>query len=386
MERKSKKRGNNEGSIWQRADGRWAAGVTLENGTRKSYYGKSREEVAKKLASALKAHQDGLPLAPEKQTVAAFLPEWLESAKPGLKPRTIDDYDTVVRLHLVPTLGKVRLVRLTPQHVQALMASKLKDGLSPRRVQIIQVVLHRALRQAEQWGLVSRNVASLVDRPKVHRHEIEPLTPEDARKLLDSLKGDRLEALYSVALAVGLRRGEALGLRWKDIDLEAKHPSLRVTQALQRYGGSLHLDEPKTERSRRTIVLPQVVVNALRRHMVRQLEERLKLGPAWNDAGLVFTTMIGTPLEPRNVLRHFKAALVTAEIEEKRFHDLRHTSASLLLAQGVAPRVVMEILGHGSIGITMDIYSHVMPALERDAAAKMDDALTATVLAQQVRG
>ena len=234
----------------------------------------------------------------------------------------------------------------------------------------MHAVLRRALGQALKWGLVARNVATLVDPPRVQRREVQPLGPDQARAILAAVQGDRLEALYSVALAVGLRRGEALGLRWTDVEFDAG--ALAVRAALQRVNGKLQLVQPKTARSRRTIALPQSVIVALHRHRVRQLQERLLAGQRWHDTGFVFTTTLGTPLDPRNVYRHFQRALDKAGLPRKRFPDLRHTCATLLLAQGVHPRVVMDILGHSQIALTMDTYSHVIPALQREAAGRMD--------------
>ena len=374
------KRGQNEGSIYKRNDRRWVAVVSLgyKGGKRfrKSFYGKTRREVQEKLTAALRSHQQGLPLAPERQTVAQFLEYWLaESVKQNVRPRTYEGYCLHVRLHIVPALGRIRLAKLTAQNVQEFLNAKLRDGYAPRTVQYMHAVLRRALGQALRWGLVAQNVATLVDRPKVRRPEVKPFDPEQARALLAAVKGDRLEALYSVALAVGLRRGEALGLHWDDVDLEAG--TLRVRVTVQRVDGKLRLVETKTDRSRRTIALPQTAAAALRVHRTRQLRERLAAGSRWQETGLVFTTTIGTPLEPRNVTRQFRKVLMKAGLPLKRFHDLRHTCASLLLAQGVHPRVVMEILGHSQISMTMDTYSHVMPVLERDAASQMD-ALLAT--------
>jgi integrase len=205
---------------------------------------------------------------------------------------------------------------------------------------------------------------------QVRRPEVKPFTPDEARLFLEVIRGDRLEALYSVALAVGLRQGEALGLRWGDIDLNSG--TLRVRSALQWLYGKPHFVEPKTERSRRSIALPRVAIDALRPHRTRQFEERLIAGSSWQEHGLVFATTVGSPIHPRNLVRHFHRTLEKAGLPKKRFHDLRHTCASLLLAQGVQPRVVMEILGHSQISLTMDTYSHVIPALTREAANHMD--------------
>lgn len=262
------------------------------------------------------------------------------------------------------------MAKLSPSDIQPFLNDKLAEGLSPRTVRYLHAVLRRALGQALKRGLVPRNVATLVNLPKAQRPEVEPFTPDQARSFLAAIHGDRLEALYSVALSVGLRQGEALGLRWEDVDLDTG--TITVRKALQRLNGVFELVEPKTARSRRTIALPQTAVTALRVHRTRQLQERLLAGSKWCENGLVFTNTFGTPIDASNLIRHFHRALVAAGLPRKRFHDLRHTCASLLLAQGVHPRVVMDILGHSQISLTMDTYSHVIPALQREAASQMD--------------
>ena len=280
-------------------------------------------------------------------------------------------YEVHVRLHLKPTLGDIRLEQLTPLHVQALLNRKLQDGLSPKSVRYIRGTLRNALNQAVRWGLVSRNAAALVDPPRVERYEIKPFTPDEARSFLSAIRGDRLEALYSVALTMGLRQGEALGLRWREIDLELGY--LRVSKQLQRIDGKLQLVDPKTVGSRRTLVLPSSIVAKLRDHRIRQLDERLRAGANWRETDLVFSAMDGGALEGSTVTRSFHARLGAAGIAQRRFHDLRHSCATLLLVQGVSPRVVMDVLGHSEIGMTMNTYSHVIPELRRDAADRMDD-------------
>jgi integrase len=234
-------------------------------------------------------------------------------------------------------------------------------------------ILRTALNDAAKWNLVARNVASLVDPPRVPEREVEGLSPQDAKKLLAAVKGDRLEALYSVALAVGLRQGEALGLRWDDVDLRAGTVSVR--QALQRLHGSYEFVDPKTKRSRRTIVLPAFATAALKRHQKRQEAERKAGKEEWQEAGLVFTTADGRPLHYSTVTKAFQRLLRDAGLRRQRFHDLRHACASLLLAQGVQPRVAMELLGHSQLNTTMNIYSHVIQDAQRDAASRMNAAL-----------
>jgi integrase len=232
-------------------------------------------------------------------------------------------------------------------------------------------VLRKALNQALRWQSVARNVATLVDAPRTSDFSIQPLDVAQAQRLLDAVAGHRLEVLYRLALSLGLRRGEICGLRWEDIDFTQM--SLRVAGALQRINGKLEWAAPKTASSVRSVALPPTLLSALRQHAERQAAEREALGAEWQECGLVFVSERGTPLEPRNVVRHFKAALKQAGLpEQTRFHDLRHSCATLLIAQGVHPRVIMEILGHSQISTTMNTYAHVLPATQREAAAKID--------------
>ena len=371
------RRGNKEGSIHKRKDGRWAcvADMGYSNGKRrrKYLYGKTRREVQERLTAVQHEIQRGIPVSSDRQTLAQFLAVWLESSvRPRVGPKTYVSYEQLVRLHTAPSLGRHSLRKLEPQHVQSWLNEKLSSGLSPRTVQYLRATLRNALNHAIRWGLVARNVAALADAPRVMRHEVQILDPGQARTFLEAAKGDRLEALYSVA--VGLRQGEALGLGWSDVDLD--RGLLFVRGSLQRLDGKLRIVEPKSRHSTIAINLPEVCRVALREHRVRQLEERLVAGSRWIDSGLVFTTSIGSPLEGTNVTRYFQTILERAGLPRIRFHDLRHTCASLLLAQGVQPRMVMETLGHSQISLTMNTYSHVMPAMRKDAADRMDAILS----------
>ena len=234
----------------------------------------------------------------------------------------------------------------------------------------MRAVLRAALTQAVRDGLIVRNPAGLSRPVRVEHREMTVLSPAQARTFLDAVRGDRLEALYSTALAVGLRQGEALALRWQDVDLEAA--TLRVEHGLQRIAGKVQLVPTKSTRSRRTVVIPGMVADALRAHRTRQLEERLLAGGRWHDDAYVFTSTIGTPIDASELRRAFAAVLRRAGLPVIRFHDLRHSAASLMLAQGVAPRGGTETLGHSSITLTMDTYSHVLPALQRQAADAID--------------
>lgn len=371
----SKKRGNGEGSIYKDKDGRWRGSVHLGyrggKRLRKTVSARSRAEVARKVRDALQAAESGLRFGPERQSLADFLARWLRDVvEPGTRPKTARSYRDMVNAHIVPNLGKRKLLKLTPQDVRAFMRDKLSEGLSPKTVKHLRDTLRNALNVAVRDGLLVRNAAALAEPPKATNKEMAVFTPNQARQFLEEVRGHRLEALFSVTLALGLRQGEILGLRWRDVDLEGAR--LTVRYQLQRIDGRLRLVEPKTARSARTLMLPAVAVSALAAHQERQEQERLLAGTRWVETGMVFTTTIGTMLDQRNLLRDFYAILKTSELPKVRFHDLRHSAATLLLAQGVHPRVVMDLLGHSSIAVTLNTYSHVIPDMKRESAAQMD--------------
>jgi integrase len=398
----AKRRGAGEGTIARRSDNRWQAvlncGYSNGRRVRKYFYGDSEAAVQAQLLKARSDRFAGLPIITEKQTVQQYMEDWLERVlRPRAKPRATESFGTISRRHIFPTLGRIQLAKLTPQHVQRLLDEKSKTitdasgkvkqkGLSAQTITNIRTVLRSALAQALKWGLVHRNVAALVSAPRISRKKITPLDADSARAFLAAARGHRFEAMFLTTLTLGLRRGEVLGLRWQDLDLDARQ--LRVAQSLQRLKtGStdmgrkteLRATETKTDGSQRTIALPDSVVAALKSQRARQAEERLVAGPKWQDAGLVFTTPLGRGIEPILLHRAFKAILEKAGLPTTlRLHDLRHSAASLLLAQGVPPRAIMELLGHQSISTTMNLYAHVMPAMMREAADKMDAILSTT--------
>jgi len=373
------RRANGEGSVYRRADGRWAGAfyVLRPDGgrQRRTAYGKTRKEVSAKLTEMAAKTAAGVPLAVKSWTVASYADYWIASVvEARCRPSTVSSYRGTLRKHIVPAVGSVTLRRLTPAHVRALMAAKLEAGGSVRSVQIVHAVLRAMLAEAVREELVERNVASIVKGPAAKHEEVKPWGAAEAAVFLAAARGDRLFALFAVGVAVGLRKGELAGLRWEDVDLD--QGLVHVRQTIQRvYGVGIVVGPPKSARSRRDVPLPVYAVQALKEHRTRQLEERLAMGRYWIDSGLVFTTTIGTGLDPRNLTRVLDELIAAAGVRRIRFHDLRHTCASLLLAQGVPARVVMDVLGHSQFSITMDLYSHVMPSALREAADAVDRAL-----------
>jgi integrase len=372
------KRGNGEGSITRRKNGGWMAQYTVytANGRkRKTLYGKTRQEVAARLARALSDREGGLVFDAEGLKLAEYLGRWLEdSVKGTVRNTTYERYEQITRTHIVPMLGAIKLKALTPTHVRGLYKEKL-SSLSPRTVQYIHVTLHKALKQAVSDGLIPRNATEAVKPPQVRREEIRPLTPEQVKMLLDAASGDRLEALYVLAVHTGLRQGELLGLKWDDIDLQAR--TLQVRRALTTAKGGPRLAAPKTKGSRRRVSLTRVAAQAFKGHLERQLEEIDRAGSLWQENGLVFASETGAPLDRRDLTsRRFKPLLERAGLPHFRFHDLRHTCATLLLTQNVNPKVVSEMLGHSSIAITLDTYSHVLPNMQDSAARALEEALS----------
>jgi integrase len=372
----ARKRGNGEGSITRRKDGLYMARYTVQTATgtkRKTLYGKNREVVAEKLVDALSNRNQGLVFDAGSQTVGEYMEQWLQtSARESVRESTYESYRNQVRRYVVPAIGRVKLKRLSAMQIQGMYRAMLDRGLSPRTVQYTHAVLHRALRQAVRWGLVPRNVSEDVDRPRLRREEIRPLNRHQARHLLNTTgeSGDRFEALYVLALHTGMRPGELLGLKWEDVNFD--EGGLQLNRAL----AGKNLTAPKTKRSRRRIDLSTASIAALKAHRKRQLEERMQKAGLWRDHGLVFPSTVGTPLFHRNVVRAFKDLLKRAGLPQStRLYDLRHTCATLLLGSNVHPKYVQELLGHASIALTLDTYSHVLKGMDGGIGGAMDEAL-----------
>jgi integrase len=380
-----RQRGNGEGSVYERKDKdgrvigyRGAYFARTTNGIRKRFYvsGKTKTEVKAKLRKATADRDDGIVLDAENPTVGKYLERWLpDSVKDTVKQTTYECYERLLRLHLVPALGTIKLKALTPAHVRALYREKLDSGLTATSVQRVHALLHKALKQAVNDGLLPRNVTEAVKAPRQSRKEIRALNPEQARAFLQAARGNRLETLYLLAIHTGLRQSELLGLKWEDVDLEAKRLSVRRILSAAKSGPTF--TTPKTNKSR-TVRLTSRAVEALHVHRKRQAEEREKLGKPWRDHGLVFCTQVGTPLNRNNVhSRSFKPLVKRAGLPPTlRFHDLRHTFATLMLKGGEHPKVVQEMMGHANINITLDTYSHVLPDMQDKAADRLGDLLS----------
>lgn len=378
------RRGNGEGSITRRKDGLYMARYTLETATgakRKTLYGKTRSEVASKLSKALADREAGLTYDAGTMTVAEYLNGWLtDSVRGTVRQRTYERYAALVRVHLAPAFIRVGLAKLRPDHVRGLYRSKL-DGdpdsgekpLAPRTVLHIHRTLSKALKQAVSDGLIPRNAAASVKPPQPRREEICPLDREQVRSLFEAAGGTRSEALYVVAVTAGLRRGELQGLKWADIDLDAG--TLQVRRTLSEPKGGYIFEPPKSGKGR-NVRLTRKAAAALKSHRRRQLEERMQKAGLWEEHGLVFPSSVGTPLSGGRLARAFKDCLKRAGLPHStRFHDLRHTCATLLLRQGVNPKYVQELLGHADVALTLNVYSHVLPDMGDAAAGAMDDAL-----------
>ncbi len=388
---KSKARGNGEGSVFKRSrklksgavSTYWLGEVMLgytTDGRRdiRRVTGATQHEARQRL-DQLRAEM--APWATkadfQQDTVGDFLARWLAAAQPSLKPRTFSRYQEVIELHILPALGRTRLRALGPEQLQRLY-SALADDLAPATIRKTHNVLHRALGQAVKWGAVSRNVAAAVDPPRVPRTEMRPPTLDQARKLLETAATapDRLLPLWTLAIYTGARQGELLGLKWEDVDFA--RGTLQIRRTLERIEHAVPVfAEPKSATSRRLVALGPAAVDVLRVHKARQNEERLAAGGYYADYELVFATRAGTPLIRRNVLRDFKLLCDRAGLPGTfRFHDLRHCSATLMLLSGIHPKVASGRLGHATIGITQNLYSHLVEGLDEDAAQRIERAIS----------
>jgi integrase len=379
-----RQRANGEGTVYPRRNKQgkiisyrasyWAR--TASGGLKRRYVsGKTKTEALSALRKATVDRDGGLVFEVENITLAEYLDRWLNGPvkTKNLKAITYEQYQRQVRVHIVPSLGRVKLRNLSPELVQDLYDSKIAAGLKPASVRYIHAVLHNALEHAHKRRLIPENAASKTEPPKVRPPEIQPLDAEQTRTLLDAARTEPLGGLYVVAVTSGLRIGELLALRWMDVDLE--QGVMRVSRTLSRAKGGPRFTTPKNGKGR-PVTLTREAVEALRSHRKDQNEVRLKLGTLWEDNGLIFASETGAPLTRDFVdRRSFKPLLKRARLPEKRLHDLRHTCATLLLGQGVHPTLVQKLLGHASVVMTLNRYSHWMPSMGDQTARAMEAAL-----------
>ncbi len=379
------------GHIRKRGKDSWTVVIDLgrdpTTGKRKQLWrsvkGTKREAEAL-LVQLLHQRDTGIDVPPGKITLAKFLERWLEDyARPNVSPKTFLQYSDFVHRQLIPAIGAVPLAKLRPQHIQGYYSHALqrgradgKGGLSPKTVLHIHRLLRQALGHAVKWQILALNPADAVEPPRPQRFDPTFLAPAETRRLLATADGTPHGALIHTAVMTGLRRGELLGLRWRDSDLDAG--VLHVRQAAQWLPGQgWSFRPPKTQRSRRPVALAPATVQILREHRRRQLEERLTLGTAYRDHDLVFASPLGTPMDPSNLRRAWARIVEATGLPHLRFHDLRHTHATLMLLGGVHPKVVAERLGHADVSITLNTYSHVLPHLQSQAASGLERMLAA---------
>lgn len=366
------RRANGEGSIVKRSDGRWMAVVEV-GGKRRYVYARTRKEVVAKLHALQRDAQKGV--TGTSLTVGQYLDQWLTYCEGRVRPQTLDSLQRQVRVHLVPALGTGKLEKLAPQDVDRWLKAEVAAGGASGSIRLRLAILKRALKQAVKWGLLARNVAELVDPPRQERPVITPLSAEEARRLIEVASEGKWGAVIVLALTTGMRESELLGLRWQDVDLD--HAVVRVTHQIVNDHGRLVLAEPKSASSRRAIPLPEMAVSALREHRRNQIAHRLQMGERWQEMDLVFPNEVGGPMDRTNFLgRVFKPLLAKAGLRPVRFHDLRHTTATLLLEAGEHPKVVQERLGHSTIGVTMDLYTHVVQVLQNRASDRLSALLS----------
>jgi integrase len=343
----------------------------------KRFTAKTRKEAEERLAKVLHELRSGAYLEPSAELLATYLPRWLEHASPTIAPATAHRYEIIIRRYLVPELGEAQLGRLTPMAVQELYRHKLAEGLAPSTVSYVHAVLHRALDQAVKWQLVARNVSDAVDAPRAQTSAMQVWTADEMRTFLRGTTDHPWAALWRLALLIGMRRGELLALQWGDLDLDRRQLAIRRTMSRSLDGKWVPREGAKSASGRRPIALPASCVEALQRHKVAQLERRVRLGSGWPKGDLVFDRGDGIALDPSVLCREFTRQTLKHKLPPIRFHDMRHTAATFMLTNGDHPKVVSERLGHASVRITLDLYSHVLPDTQRDSADRLDEALGA---------
>lgn len=349
------------------------AGIKTAGENKKWFSGfRTKKEAEKAMAKKLHEINEGLYVEPSSQTFQEFLEKWLENKKDNLKPSTFDTYRRMVQVHIIPSLGKHKLDKLNPIHINDFYKHLREDKrLAPASIYKCHNVIRNALNQAVKYGFIARNAAEAVDTPKVGKKEMKFWNERQVMEFLEIAKDDRLYIVFFLAVTTGMRRGEILGLRWKDIDF--KKGVLSINQTLSNDGKQFI--SAKTNSSQRSIALPDQTIQELKKQKKKIAKDKLFLGNSYNDHDLVVATSLGNSVHPRNVNRTWDRLLKKTNLPRIRFHDLRHTHATLMLKQGVHPKIVSERLGHSNVKITLDTYSHVLPGLQEAAAKQFGDML-----------
>ncbi len=364
-------RSHGEGTISQRKDGRWQAQISLGGGKRRTYYGKTKAEVREKLRVAVNEQKQGKLALSSNQTVKQFLEDWLENFhKSGIGYNSYDIYQSIIKNHVIPAFGYTKLEKLTSRQIDMFYSEKLRNGYAAETVRAMHRMLHKAFGDAVRWKVVSHNVFDDVKAPKAEESEKQILTEQQAKKLLEVARGHKLEAMLTLAVATGMRQGELLGLKWDDIDFEKRIISIRRT-AYRVTGKGIVVDDPKTAVSKAKIMIPQFVVDALVLHKARQEDIKLGSGDKWHENGLVFCNHFGKFWAAQHVGKLFKDLLREAKLPDMRFHDLRHSAATILLGMGIHPKLVQSLLRHSNIAQTMK-YSHIIPSMQQDMMNDLD--------------
>lgn len=369
-----------KGSVFKRGS-KWAFVVDLpRNDAGKRQQKKkggfnTKKEAEAALAKLIADIERGLYTETSKTSFGSYLENWLQDKRANIRKSTFRSYEWLVKKHIIPHIGRVELAKLTPAHLQRLYTKlqQKENPLSNRSILHAHLIIQEALDRALKWGIISRNVAKAVDPPRPKKVDFKVWSEDDVRRFLETAKEDRYYIAFLLAITTGMRKGEILGLRWQDVDMEKGIISVR--QTLSYTGKGSEFQAPKTDHGKRAIALPSQTIEELRRHRVKQAEEKILAGPLYKDHGIVVATQVGTPVTARNLDRSWYKLREEAGVPEIRFHDLRHTHASLMLLQGIHPKIVSERLGHANIGITLDTYSHVMPGLQEAAALQFGDAI-----------
>jgi integrase len=361
MSRKRRSRG--EGSLFYHDHkGLWVSQITLPNGKRRIKYSKKQSIVREWLQTAQNELRQGFLPANDVVTIGEFLTHYFETVgRETLRPRTQEMYASFLKVHIIPSLGRIKLKDLRPSDLQELYTKKLQSGLSRRSVQILHGIIRRCLNQAVSWGVIPRNVCHMVKAPRPDKKAPAFYTSEQIKALLEAVKDHPYRLIYVLLCSGGFREGEVLGIHIEDWD--GKNRTVNVRHTVVTLKGGMVISEPKTQSSKRAVVLPKSVAHEVNRY-IEQLNRK---------QGLIFTTRSGKPISPRNFIRHFKSVIKPAGLPDLSVHGLRHSHASLLLAEGVNPKIVQERLGHTSIALTLQLYSHTSPSLQDMAADKLED-------------